>query len=317
MEKKKTADKTPAEENVTLSSGGKSVTVSEETFKDVCAGFRGRPRLGGSQADTPNILAPPMPPIETGTETIGPACLELCQMAQGLIDEVREHRHLQDARIMLLVVEKPSMAKALAAGQRKSIGKAGKARSLDRLLSSVRINDEGDAPTPYRAHYEHADFIVRLSGDWLDAIGWSMGLDESKAGEKVRALIDHELCHCGAKIAGEFVKPDKLAAMVEGLGDDHIETCPDCKRNGAVLVRYHWRGEAGGYAWIIRKHDVEEFHGVIERHGAWASQLKKMVDVLVEREDLPLLREAAGKTAETLLSGQKLADQLSGLRQAN
>jgi len=336
MKKRKTEPGTgnpePGKEaTVTLESGGKSTTVSGETFKDACAGFLGLARAGGSRADTPNILAPAVPPTETGTETIGPACLELRQMAQGLIDEVREHRHLQDARLLLLVVEKPSAAKALEEGKRKSIGKAAKARSLDRLLSSVRIIDEANAPGPSRAHYERADFIIRLNGDWLAAIGWPAGLGPPRGAGKSRnvepgtrnpedlalALIDHELCHCGAKIAGEFVKPADLAERVEALGDDHIETCEDVVRDGAILVRYYWRGESGAYKWATRKHDVEEFHGVVERHGAWGSKLTKLVDVLVEREDLPLLREAAGKAAESLLSGQRPEDQLSGARQAN
>jgi hypothetical protein len=205
-----------------------------------------------------------------------------------------------------------------------SIGKAAKARTLDRLLSSVKILDEPDAGGAEQAHYERADFIIRLNGDWLHAVGWPAGRNGKKAEPGTRnpedlalAQIDHELCHCGAKIAGEFVKPADLAGFVEGLGDDHIETCQDVKRDKAVLVRYYWRGESGGYAWVLRKHDVEEFHGVIERHGAWDSQLMRLVDVLVEREDLPLLREAAGKAAESLLSGQRLEDQLSGARQAN
>jgi len=313
MKKRKTEPGTgnpePGKEaTVTLESGGKSTTVSGETFKDACAGFLGLARAGGSRADTPNIIAPAVPPTETGTETIGPACIELRQIAQGLIDEVPEHRHLRDARLLLVVVEKLSVAKALYDGKVVSIGKAAKARALDRLLSSVKVIDETDADGAELAHHERADFIIRLNGDWLHAIGWAAGLGPPRGAGKSRnvepgtrnpedlalALIDHELCHCGAKIAGEFVKPADLAGFVEGLGDDHIETCQDVKRDKAVLVRYYWRGESGDYAWVLRKHDVEEFHGVIERHGAWDSQLMKMVDVLVAREDLPLLRAAAG-----------------------
>jgi hypothetical protein len=214
-------------------------------------------------------------------------------MAQRLIDEVREHRHLQDARILLVVVEKQSVAKALKDGKIVSIGKAAKARPLDRLLSSVKILDDWrlDDDGVEQAHYERADFIIQLNGDWLEAIGWPL-TDGSE--DIALALIDHELCHCGAKIAGEFIKPAELAERVEALGDDHIETCEDVVRDGAILVRYYWRGESGAYKWATRKHDVEEFHGVVERHGDWDSQLMKMVDVLVAREDLPLLRAAAG-----------------------
>jgi len=314
------------EASVTLSSGGESVTVSEKTFKGVCAGFLGLARRAGAEGETPNIIAPAVPPTETGNETIGPACLELRQIAQGLIDVVREHRHLQDARILLLVVEKPAMEKKLAEGKQVSIGKAAKARTLDRLLSSVKTLDDWrlDDDGVEQAHYERADFIIQLNGDWLEAIGWPL-TDGSE--DIALAQIDHELCHCGAKIAGEFIKPAELAERVEALGDDHIETCEDVVRDGAILVRYYWRGESGAYKWATRKHDVEEFHGVVERHGAWDSQLTKLVDVLVEREDLPLLREVDSgqgtvdsekrSAAGALMIGQRLADRLAGVGQAN
>jgi len=278
------------ETTITLESGGKSVTVSEKTFKEATGRFLGLSGGCRAEGETPNIIAPGAPPTETGSELVGVARVELRAMAQRCIDHVREHRHLQDARVLLLVIEKPSTAKNLEAGKRVSIGKAAKARSLDRLLSSVKIAAEPDGDGVEREKHEHADFVVRLSGDWLSAIGWPL---EPGSDKLALALIDHEPCHCGAKIAGEFVKPAELAARVEELGDDHVETCEDVKRDGDVLVRYYSRTEAGSYRWVVRKHDVEEFQGVIERHGAWDRQLRRMVDVLVEREDLPLLRAAA------------------------
>ena len=39
--------------------------------------------------------------------------------------------------------------------------------------------------------------------------------------------------------------------------------------------------------WKMRRHDLEEFHGVVARWGAWDRAVGRLVDVLVEREKLP------------------------------
>jgi len=251
-------------------------------------------RIDRPRRDTPNIIAPAADPETMAREVVGVAGKDLRQIAQGLIAEVREHRHLQHARILLVVVGKESTARAIEAGKRVSIGKAAKARPLDRLLASVRITDEADAPAPRRAHYERPDFVVRLSLDALDAIGWPK---EAESRPFAAALIDHELSHCGAKIAGEFVAVKDITDREAELGDDHVETCRDVKDGEAVLVRYYHRDKEGRIKWVMRKHDVEEFAGVVERHGPWRRDLRLLVDVLVQREDLPLLK-AAEETRE-------------------
>ena len=50
--------------------------------------------------------------------------------------------------------------------------------------------------------------------------------------------------------------------------------------DGAVLVRYYHRDDAKRLKWVIRKHDIEEFSGVVERHGPWRRDLLRLVDVL-------------------------------------
>ena len=61
---------------------------------------------------------------------------------------------------------------------------------------------------------------------------------------KRRALLDHELTHCD-------VAKDK---------DGEVKT--DAK---------------GRTCWRVRKHDLEEFHDVYERRGAWTANLEKFV----------------------------------------
>lgn len=76
-----------------------------------------------------------------------------------------------------------------------------------------------------REYHPH-DFVIELNFDAWRAL-------EPK---QQRALIDHELCHCGAAI------------------DD-----------------------AGETTYYIRKHDLEEFHEIVERHGLWRKEAEEFV----------------------------------------
>ena len=148
------------------------------------------------------------------------------------------------------------------------------------MLSSI-----GSAPV------FQADFIVSLSGDWLDAVGATENggaefqVTDEETTIKAVALIDHELCHCDVKVAGEYVDPETVQTFREGLGDRHIETCPDItNKKGHVLVRYQHTDESGKLSFTKRRHDFEEFNGVIARYGVWDNSVAKMVDVMIEHQ---------------------------------
>ena len=64
-----------------------------------------------------------------------------------------------------------------------------------------------------------------------------------------RALVDHELSHCGVECDEKTGEP-----------------------------RYH-----------TKKHDVEDFVGVVRRHGLWKSDLEQFVNAALKREQMPLL----------------------------
>jgi hypothetical protein len=64
------------------------------------------------------------------------------------------------------------------------------------------------------------------------------------------ALIDHELCHCG-----------------------RVETA---KSDGTIEGRF-----------VLLAHEIEEFYGVVQRHGLWRRELE-VVSGIMKQLDLPL-----------------------------
>ena len=76
------------------------------------------------------------------------------------------------------------------------------------------------------------------------------------AEEHMIALIDHELCHCERAVDADGIpKIDELDRPV----------------------------------YRIRKHDVEEFIDVVNRHGIWKDDIRKLAEAAQEAKDRPLL----------------------------
>jgi hypothetical protein len=73
--------------------------------------------------------------------------------------------------------------------------------------------------------------------------------------DKKNALVDHELCHAAA------------------ASDDE----------GAVYDERHRR------VFRVRKHDIEEFHAVVQRHGCYKRDLEAFAEALKKRRKTPLL----------------------------
>ena len=70
------------------------------------------------------------------------------------------------------------------------------------------------------------------------------------------ALLDHELSHAAA-----------------ALENDTAE---------------HKEDERGRKLWRVRKHDIEEFRGVIERHGCYKADLEEFARAILESKKSPL-----------------------------
>lgn len=102
------------------------------------------------------------------------------------------------------------------------------------------------------------DFAIVLNHDfWFDA---------ETTDVHRRALLDHELCHA----APVYEDPDA--------------SNPVQRRTESTMVH------EARLCWRIRKHDVEEFSEIIERHGLWTHELQRMARKILAREELPLLQ---------------------------
>ena len=216
---------------------------------------------------TKNILALDTPGWSDDKVKIVVAGDEIRAMAQNIIDAVGEHKHLRAARILILVVHAEAVRKKLEAGEEVSIGRASKAQPRDRVLARLA------------GEKVEMDFVITLCGDWLDTL--NLMIEEGL--RSLAGLLDHELCHCGAKMAGEFVHIDSVDGYVDELGKDrYAETRKDIKNaDGFVLVRYY-HTKNGDYQFCMKKHEVEEFNGVARRHGPHTPQLSSLIDVLVD-----------------------------------
>jgi len=76
--------------------------------------------------------------------------------------------------------------------------------------------------------------------------------------EKKRALVDHELCHA--------------APQTDKDGEPRLD-----ERDRPV--------------WRTRKHDIEEFHSIVLRHGCYKRDLELFAEALLKKRKTPLFEE--------------------------
>jgi len=114
------------------------------------------------------------------------------------------------------------------------------------------------------------DFVILLNREVWDHCDFDR--------TKKLALLDHELCHA------EIV-----------LDKDSGEPKYD---------------ERGRNVWRVRKHDIEEFQAVIERHGCYKRDLEYFAKALLRRKDTPILvgLEQTKKERELLVLPTKDGD---------
>lgn len=236
---------------------------------------------------TPNIITVELAGWSEGERSLFGAPEQVRGLAQGVISEFDDHAHLREAHLLLLMQTglKPNADNLI---------ELGKARKMSGLSKSL-FRRAGEEIAP--------DFTITLNGDqWGELEEWQQ-----------LGLLDHELMHCAATIAGKYVPGSKLTAFVKALGKDHLETCDGVTdEHGRVLVRFRKRkgdvkpGDPGYFdqplQWRVRKHDVEEFVNVFERWGRWTPNLARMVDVMEEPDDgqleLGLASPKRGQAAE-------------------
>jgi len=77
--------------------------------------------------------------------------------------------------------------------------------------------------------------------------------------DKLKALIDHELCHVQRKTGMIITDPNTMQ-----------------------IVKREWADKKDPDNWYIRDHDVEEFSDVISRHGLWDQGIEKFAKAVRE-----------------------------------
>lgn len=58
--------------------------------------------------------------------------------------------------------------------------------------------------------------------------------------------------------------------------------------------------ESGERSWIIRRHDIEEFTAVVDRHGLWTDELKQFGQAVARQLELPLSGDEKPKKKATV-----------------
>lgn len=221
-------------------------------------------KLTRAPATSPNVLAPKLAGWTDGDKSLFLANEPARAIAQNLIDQVADHKHLRQAKTLVLF----RTGQTANADRQVELGKASKASGLIRLLTGGKSEDL------------QADFVIRLNADqWHDM--------KTRA---QAALVDHGLTHCAVTVAGKrFAETmtKKIRQFEQALGDDYIDTVElpveekvavrFIKRKGPVKPGNPGYGDQPP-AWRIRKHDVQEFVAIVDRHGAWDAALQQLVD---------------------------------------
>lgn len=100
--------------------------------------------------------------------------------------------------------------------------------------------------------------------DFVILLNQEVWEDSEFTDSQKRALVDHELCHA--------------AAAVDEKG-----------------ARYDERGRR---VFRVRKHDIEEFRAIVERHGCYKRDLEMFAEALLQRRKAPLLDSIVAAVAQ-------------------
>ena len=227
-----------------------------------------------------NIIQPDVIGIDDKGKRLFVAPERICGWAQNIIDQIPDHAHLKGSKILLLIKVNPQLDKKMKAGEVVVLGQASKPGPVGILLTRVGGKKA-----------KGIDFIITLSGDWLRAAGvfdddYSVKADDMATIARAMGLIDHELMHCSAEIAGQFISKADRPLFLKDIGARHIETCEDvkCPDTGDPLVRYYTLDTDKKFKYKMRRHDIEEFFGIIDRWGNRNRQMSKLIDVLKKNE---------------------------------
>lgn len=112
--------------------------------------------------------------------------------------------------------------------------------------------------------------------DFIIVLNKEVWEDPDFTREKKLALVDHELCHAAPALDKDFERK---------------------------------QDELGRYLWRTRKHDIEEFTAIVQRHGCYKRDLERFAEALLKKRATPLL-QVIEKVAEDINAGALNTDKV-------
>jgi|SRR5712664_476775 len=109
-----------------------------------------------------------------------------------------------------------------------------------------------------------ASDLQRELADWdfVILLNQEVWVNSEFTADKKRALLDHELCHA--------------APVVNEEDEQKLD-------------------ERGRLVWRVRKHDIEEFQGIVERHGCYKRDLERFAEALLKSKETAKLFAIGGR----------------------
>jgi len=103
--------------------------------------------------------------------------------------------------------------------------------------------------------------------DFVILLNHEVWNDKDFTVDKQSALLDHELCHC--------------EQVLDAEGDQKKDS------NDRLL-------------WRTRRHDIEEFHSIVQRHGVWKKDLERFAQALLKQRENPTLFPQTAAASQVL-----------------
>jgi hypothetical protein len=165
------------------------------------------------------------------------------------------------------------------------------------VITPYRIMEELIEAVKEHAHLRDAKIAIawrfgkKSDADgrlWLGTAKKGSDLDRSLHGYDFVIVLNHDAWN-----QASFSEAQMTALLDHELS--HCDVAHDT--NGQVKL-----DELGRKVWRIRKHDLEEFEGVVKRRGLWKSDVRSFVEAADEQRKRPLLEQAErknGKPRET------------------
>lgn len=101
--------------------------------------------------------------------------------------------------------------------------------------------------------------------DFIIILNYEFWNDGQTTDAQRAALLDHELCHA--------------SVSTDAQGEEKMDV-------------------HGRYVYRVRKHDVEEFREIVDRHGIWKQDLQQFAESIRAAKKQPLLHPAVKKEAK-------------------